>query len=78
MQIHWNSRLKPNLFVGNWTSEEIFLIMVFYIKFNGSWKKMIPIFKSRTENSIKNIFYSQIRTISKLQKRKGDKKKLLV
>ena len=40
--------------------------MVFYKKFNGSWKKMIPIFKSRTENSIKNIFFSQMRTISKI------------
>ena len=71
---HWNTRLKPNLVVGNWTSEEIFLIMVFYKKFNGSWKKMIPIFKSRTENSIKNMFYSQIITISKLSKKKEDKK----
>ena len=71
---HWHTRLKPNLSVGNWTSKEIFLIMVFYKKFNGSWKKMIPIFKSRTKNSIKNIFYSQIRTISKLHRKKEDKK----
>ena len=67
---HWNTRLKPNLVVGNWTTKEIFLILVFYKKYNGSWKKMTPIFKSRTENSIKNIFYSQIRKISRLYKNK--------
>ena len=60
---HWNIKLKPNLKVGNWSSEEIFLIIVFYKKLNGSWTKMIPIFKSRTENSIKNIFFSQTRKI---------------
>ena len=67
---HWNISLRPNLMVGNWTTKEIFLILVFYKKYNGSWKKMTPIFKSRTENSIKNIFYSQIRKISRLYKNK--------
>ena len=60
---HWYNKLKPNLIVGNWSSEEIFLIIVFYKKFKGSWKKMIPLFKTRTENSIKNIFFSQTRSI---------------
>ena len=69
---HWFNKLKPNLIVGNWTSEEIFLIIVFYKKLNGSWKKMIPLFRSRTENSIKNIFYSQTRAIiSKIKKKKN-------
>ena len=66
---HWNIKLRPDLKIGNWTSEELFLITVFYKKFNGSWSKMIPIFKSRTENSIKNIFFSQAKIIvSKLLK----------
>ena len=38
---------------------------------------MIPIFKSRTENSIKNIFYSKIRKISKFYGKKEDKKENL-
>ena len=74
---HWHNSLKPNLKIGNWTSEEIFLIMVFYKKFNGSWKRMIPIFKSKTGNSIKNIFYSKIRKISKFYGKKEDKKENL-
>ena len=60
---HWYNKLKPNLIVGKWSSEEIFLIIVFYKKFNGSWKNIIPIFKSRTENSLKNIFFSQTKSI---------------
>ena len=61
---HWNNSLNNDIIKGNWTVEEDFLIMAFYNKFNGSWKKMIPIFKSRTENSIKNRFFSQIRKIA--------------
>ena len=75
---HWYNKLKPNLIVGNWSSEEIFLIIVFYKKFKGSWKKMIPLFKTRTENSIKNIFFSQTRSIvSKIinEKNSSDKKR---
>ena len=73
---HWNIKLKPNLIVGNWTSKEIFLIIVFYKKFNGSWKKIVPIFKSRTENAIKNIFFSQTRKIvSNALNKTGKKKK---
>ena len=75
---HWNNKLKPNLLIGNWSSEEIFLIVVFYKKYNGSWKKIIPIFKSRTENSIKNIFFSQTRAIvSKIINEKDINKKIL-
>ena len=74
---HWNNKLKPNLLIGNWTSEEIFLIVAFYKKLNGSWKKIIPIFKSRTENSIKNIFFSQTRAIvSKMKYEKENNKKV--
>ena len=74
---HWNNKLRPNLKIGNWTSEELFLITVFYKKFKGSWSKMIPIFKSRTENSIKNIFYSQAKVIvSKLKNSKKNKESI--
>jgi hypothetical protein len=35
--------------------------MFFYEKCKGSWKKIIPLFNGRIENSIKNRFYSQLR-----------------
>ena len=73
---HWNDKLRTDLLIGNWSSEEKFLIVVFYKKLNGSWKKIIPLFKSRTENSIKNIFYSQMRKIvSKLDNENEENEK---
>ena len=70
---HWNNSLNSEIVKGNWSSEEDFFIMLFYKKFNGSWKKMIPIFKSRTENSIKNRFYSQLRKITSKYIKTGKK-----
>ena len=61
---HWNNSLNTAILKGNWTSEEDYLLMFFYNKMNRSWKRIIPIFKSRTENSIKNRFFSQLRKIA--------------
>ena len=61
---HWNNSLNSEIKKGDWSAEEDLLIMVFYKKFEGSWKRMIPLFKSRTENSIKNRFFSQLRKIA--------------
>ena len=78
---HWNNCLNPDLVKGDWTSEEDFLIMYFYSKCNGSWKKLINLFNGRTENSIKNRFFSQLRKIascnlSSAEKRLSSKIKL--
>ena len=70
---HWNNSLDPNLLKGQWTSEEDLLIMIFYKKYDGSWKKIIPIFKKRTENSIKNRFFSQLRKIVSKNQQNGKK-----
>ncbi len=70
---HWNNSLNSEIQKGNWSFEEDYLIMKFYKNFNGSWKKMIPIFKSRTENSIKNRFFSQIRKIASRYIKTGKK-----
>ena len=61
---HWNNCLNPGLVKGEWTTEEDFLIMHFYQKYNGSWKKIVNLFNGRTENSIKNRFFSQLRKIA--------------
>lgn len=61
---HWNNCLNPGLVKGEWTAEEDFLIMHFYQKYNGSWKKIVNLFSGRTENSIKNRFFSQLRKIA--------------
>ena len=61
---HWSNCLNPELIKGEWTTEEDFLIMYFYEKCKGSWKKIILLFNGRTENSIKNRFFSQLRKIA--------------
>ena len=61
---HWNNCLNPELIKGDWTTEEDFLIMHFYEKYNGSWKKIIYLFNGRSENSIKNRFFSQLRKLA--------------
>ena len=71
---HWNNSLNPEVKKGYWTSEEDFLIMFFYKKYNGSWKKIIPIFNKRTENSIKNRFFSQLRKIATMKIQSKEKK----
>ena len=73
---HWNNCLNPDLLKGNWTPEEDFLIMFFYQKCKGSWKKIIPLFNGRIENSIKNRFYSQLRKYATKNMCAKDRKRL--
>jgi len=72
---HWNNCLKPDLIKGEWTPEEDFLIMQFYEECNGRWKIMKELFEGRTENSIKNRFFSELRKIASkyltIKERKG-------
>lgn len=69
---HWNNSLNDSLKKGQWTSEENLLILKLYDKFK-SWKKILPVFPGRAENSIKNRFYIQLRKIW-LKNPKNDKK----
>lgn len=71
---HWNNSLNPEVKKGLWNAEEDFLIMFFYKKFNGSWKKISPLFNQRTENSIKNRFFSQLRKIASIHIQSKEKK----
>ena len=61
---HWKNCLNPELKKGEWTLEEDLLIMLSYTKYKGSWREMIHLFEGRTENSIKNRFFSQLRKIA--------------
>ena len=61
---HWNNCLNPDLIKGEWTTEEDFLIMQFYEIYKGKLKKIMHLFNGRTDNSIKNRFFSQLRKIA--------------
>ena len=58
----WINYLNTNLKKGHWTSEEDLLILKLYPKYK-SWKTIIPAFENRSENSIKNRYYTQLRKI---------------
>ncbi len=72
---HWNNCLNPELKKGFWSPEEDFLIMFFYEKCKGSWKKITPLFNGRIENSIKNRFYSQLRKCATKNFERSERKK---
>jgi len=61
--------LNPGVKKGNWEAEEDFLIFKLFTEFGSQWSKINLHFERRTENSIKNRFYSTLRRIA-AEKRK--------
>ena len=61
---HWKNCLDPKIKKGDWTLEEDLYIMIFYKRCHGSWRELIHLFENRTENSIKNRFFSELRKIA--------------
>jgi len=69
----WFNTLNPNVKKGHWTPEEDYNIFQLYNKLGSQWSKIASYFKGRTENSIKNRFYSTLRRIA-TEKKKGKTK----
>eukprot|EP01017_Pseudomicrothorax_dubius_P031725 TRINITY_DN4074_c0_g3_i2.p1 TRINITY_DN4074_c0_g3~~TRINITY_DN4074_c0_g3_i2.p1 ORF type:complete len:500 (-),score=94.89 TRINITY_DN4074_c0_g3_i2:168-1667(-) len=65
----WFNNLNPCVKKGSWSEEEDELIFKLYKQYGSSWSKIAKFLVGRTENSIKNRFYSTLRKIS------ADKKK---
>jgi len=61
--------LNPGVKKGNWEAEEDYLIFKLFTQFGSQWSKINLYFERRTENSIKNRFYSTLRRIA-AEKRK--------
>jgi len=57
----WFHTLNPKVIKGNWTTEEDLKIFTLYQKLGGKWSKIALSVNGRTENSIKNRFYSTLR-----------------
>ena len=66
----WYNTLNPNVKKGNWEPEEDYLLFKLFNEFGCKWSKINLFFIGRTENSVKNRFYSTLRRLF------GDKKKL--
>lgn len=59
----WFNSLNPKVKKGDWSVEEDFNLFFYYKKFGGKWSKIAIFFEGRTENSIKNRFYSTLRRL---------------
>jgi hypothetical protein len=59
----WFNTLNPSVKKGNWDVEEDYKIFILFRQFGGKWSKISQYFKGRTENSVKNRFYSTLRKI---------------
>lgn len=59
----WVNILNPDVKKGNWTDEEQLLIFDNLHKYFTSWSAMSKVLPGRTENSIKNYFYSSVRRL---------------
>lgn len=60
----WFNVMCPNVVKGNWTLYEDFVIFYVYNAIGSKWAEMNKILVSRTENSIKNRFYSTLRSVA--------------
>jgi hypothetical protein len=65
----WLNTLNPDVKKGNWEPEEDYMIFKLFTQFGSQWSKINLYFQNRTENSIKNRFYSTLRRIA-AEKRK--------
>lgn len=64
----WMNALCPKLKKGGWTSAEDELIFQLYRQLGSSWSKIAKSVPGRTENSVKNRFYSTLRKIVRAKK----------
>lgn len=65
----WFNTLNPQIKKGEWSPEEDFIIFETYRTFGSQWTKIAKkLSNGRTENSIKNRFYSTLRRISAKKK----------
>jgi hypothetical protein len=77
----WYNTLNPEVKKGNWSIEEDYKIFFMYKKYGSKWCQIFLYFKGRTENAIKNRFYSFLRkkysdNIKEIMPKKKHKKSL--
>ena len=57
----WNNHLNPKIVKTTWTEQEDALIFELYKKFGRSWTKISEFLPGRSDNSVKNRFYTYLR-----------------
>jgi len=66
----WFNTLNPNVKKGSWSHQEDYLIFKYFSEYGSKWSQIALNFPGRTENSIKNRFYSTLRRIASDTKKK--------
>jgi hypothetical protein len=61
----WVNYLAPSIKRGEWTNEEDNIIIEYVQKFGTKWAKLSKIIQGRTDNDIKNRWYSPLSKILK-------------
>ena len=67
----WFNNLNPEVKKGNWTKEDDEQIYQLYQKHGSSWSKIAKLIPGRTENAIKNRFYSTLRKLNADKRKVG-------
>ena len=67
----WFNTLNPTVKKGCWTAKEDYIIFTRFEKFGSKWSQIANDMKGRTENSIKNRFYSTLRRIASETKKEN-------
>ena len=65
----WFNTLNPNVKKGAWSASEDALVFDLYARLGAKWTLIANEFSGRTENSVKNRFYSTLRRIAAEQVR---------
>ncbi|KAL4449321.1 hypothetical protein ABPG74_015703 [Tetrahymena malaccensis] len=69
----WFNNLNPNVKKGNWTADEDDMIFQGYLQHGSSWSRIAKNLEGRTENSVKNRFYSTVRKLLSDSEKNGGK-----
>lgn len=73
----WHNHLNPELKKEEWSQEDEMKIFELQKQFGNKWSEIAEHMPGRTDNSIKNCFYSAIRrNLRKYNKRKNESEKL--
>jgi hypothetical protein len=65
----WNNILSPSIKKGSWTYEEDLRIIELYFQIGSKWSQMVSHLNGRSENAIKNRFYSNLRKMMNMKRR---------